>query len=167
MTYLQQVNASSLPGDVVPARVTDISFTTLMPKTPSSPARRSILIVEDSTDFSNLLKFIVEDDGFAGVQFPLNSDDIVGWARDNQVVAILMDLALGRKGGMEFIERLKADEETASIPIVIISGRDLPLKDVMQFQSQGIRYLRKGRVEMDEIREAIKDAAGSAAGKKK
>jgi CheY-like chemotaxis protein len=78
-----------------------------------------------------------------------------------------MDLALGRKGGMEFIERLKADPETAPIPIVIISGRDLPMKDVMQFQSQGIRYLRKGRVEMDEIREAIKSAAGSAAGKKK
>lgn len=138
-----------------------------MPKTPSSAPRRSILIVEDSTDFSNLLKFIVEDDGFNGVQFPLNSDDIVGWARDNEVVAILMDLALGRKGGMEYIERLKADEVTASIPIVIISGRDLPMKDVMQFQTQGIRYLRKGRVEMDEIREAIKDAAGSAAGKKK
>jgi DNA-binding response OmpR family regulator len=138
-----------------------------MPKTPSSAARRSILIVEDSTDFSNLLKFIVEDDGFTGVQFPLNSDDIVGWARDHEVAAILMDLALGRKGGMEFIERLKADPETAPIPIVIISGRDLPMKDVMQFQSQGIRYLRKGRVEMDEIREAIKDAAGSAAGKKK
>jgi DNA-binding response OmpR family regulator len=138
-----------------------------MPKTPSSAARRSILIVEDSTDFSNLLKFIVEDDGFTGVQFPLNSDDIVGWARDHEVAAILMDLALGRKGGMEFIERLKADPETAPIPIVIISGRDLPMKDVMQFQSQGIRYLRKGRVEMDEIREAIKSAAGSAAGKKK
>jgi len=138
-----------------------------MPKTPSSAARRSVLIVEDSTDFSNLLKFIVEDDGFTGVQFPLNNDDIVGWARDHEVVAILMDLALGRKGGMDFIERLKADPETASIPIVIISGRDLPMKEVMQFQSQGIRYLRKGRVEMDEIREVIKEAAGSAAAKKK
>ncbi len=138
-----------------------------MPKTPSNAGQRAVLIVEDSTDFSNLLKFIVEDDGFAGVQFPLNSDDIVGWAREHKAVAILMDLALGRKGGMEFIERLKADPDTASIPIIIISGRDLPMKEVMQFQSQGIRYLRKGRVEMDEIREAIKDAAGSAAGKKK
>ena len=138
-----------------------------MPKTPSNAGRRSILIVEDSTDFSNLLKFIVEDDGFTGVQFPLNSDDVVGWAKQHQAAAILMDLALGRKGGMEFIERLKADPETASIPIVVISGRDLPMKEVMQFQSQGIRYLRKGRVEMDDIREAIKDAAVGAAGKKK
>jgi DNA-binding response OmpR family regulator len=138
-----------------------------MPKTPSTAGRRAILIVEDSTDFSNLLKFIVEDDGYTGVQFPLNSDDIVGWAKQHQAVAILMDLALGRKGGMEFIDRLKADPDTSSIPIVIISGRDLPMKEVMQLQSQGIKYLRKGRVEMDEIREAIKDAAVGAAGKKK
>ena len=140
---------------------------TCMPKTPSTGTRRAILIVEDSTDFSNLLKFIVEDDGFTGVQFPLNSDDVVGWAKQHNVAAILMDLALGRKGGMEFIDRLKADPDTMAIPIVIISGRDLPMKEIMQLQSQGIRYLRKGRVEMDEIREAIKDAAVNAAGKKK
>jgi len=138
-----------------------------MPKNPSSPARRAILIVEDSTDFSNLLKFIVEDDGFTGVQFPLHNDDIVDWATKHQVAAILMDLALGRKGGMEFIEKLKADPDTAGIPIVIISGRDLPLKEIMQLQSQGIRYLRKGRVEMDEIREAIKDAAVPGGDRKK
>ena len=140
---------------------------TKMPKTPSTPGRRAILIVEDSTDFSNLLKFIVEDDGFSGVQFPLNSDDIVGWAKQHQPAAILMDLALGRKGGMDFIEKLKGDPETAGVPIVIISGRDLPFKEVMHLQSQGIRYLRKGRVEMDEIREAIKEAALPGGGKKK
>ena len=138
-----------------------------MTKTPSSPARRAILIVEDSTDFSNLLKFIVEDDGFSGVQFPLHSDDIVGWAKQHQAAVILMDLALGRKGGMDFIEKLKGDPDTSAIPIVIISGRDLPLKEIMQLQSQGIKYLRKGRVEMDEIREAIKDAAVPGGDRKK
>jgi CheY-like chemotaxis protein len=68
---------------------------------------------------------------------------------------------------MDFIERLKADPETSPIPIVIISGRDLPMKDVLHLQAQGIKYLRKGRVEMDEIREAIKESVDPGAGKKK
>ncbi|HTO93819.1 MAG TPA: hypothetical protein VMM80_05585, partial [Bacteroidota bacterium] len=102
-----------------------------------------------------------------GVQFPLHSDDIVGWAKEHQAAAILMDLALGRKGGMDFIEKLKADPDTSGIPIVIISGRDLGLKEVMSLQSQGIKYLRKGRVEMDEIREAIKGAAVPGGSRKK
>ena len=138
-----------------------------MPKPPSAAGPRAILIVEDSTDFSNLLKFIVEEDGFTGVQFPLSGDDVVGWAKQHKVVAVLMDLALGRKGGMEFIERLREDPDTSSIPIVVISGRDLPMKEVMQFQTQGIKYLRKGRVEMDEIRAAIRTAATGGGGKKK
>jgi DNA-binding response OmpR family regulator len=138
-----------------------------MPKSPPNTGPRAILIVEDSEDFSNLLKFIVEEDGFTGVQFPLKSDDVVGWAKQHKVVAVLMDLALGRKGGMEFIERLREDPDTSSIPIVVISGRDLPMKEVMQFQTQGIKYLRKGRVEMDEIRAAIRTAATGGGGKKK
>jgi DNA-binding response OmpR family regulator len=129
-----------------------------MSKKQSTPGPKSVLIVEDSTDFSNLLKFIVEDDGFTGVQFPVQEDDIVGWAKQHQAAAICMDLALGRKGGMDFIGRLKADPETSAIPIIIITGRELAFKDVLQLQAQGVKYLRKGRVEMDEIREAIRDA---------
>ena len=133
-----------------------------MPTNPKAAGRRAVLIVEDSMDFSNLLKFIVEDDGFEGVQFPVHSDDITGWAKEHQPAAILMDLALGRKGGMEFIDRLKEDPETMEIPIIIISGRDLALKEVMTLQSRGIRYLRKGRVEMEEIRDLIKEVATPA-----
>lgn len=142
-----------------------------MPTTQKPTGLPIVLIVEDSVDFSNLLKFIVDDDGFEGLQFPIQSDDITGWAIKHRPAAILMDLALGRKGGMDFIDRLKAEPETAAIPIIIISGRDLPFKDVVALQSRGVRYLRKGRVEMEEIRTAIKEAVASAAtpgkGKKK
>jgi CheY-like chemotaxis protein len=129
----------------------------------AKPAKRkSILIVEDSVDFANLLKFVVDDDGFEGIIFPLKLDDICAFAKEHEPAAVLMDLALGRKGGLEYIERLKADPETAPIPIVIITGRELPAKDVADLQSRGIRYLRKGRVEMDEMRKVIKEAAGGA-----
>ena len=131
------------------------------PKPPKPPVRPVVLIVEDSVDFSNLLKFIVEDDGCDAIQFPIQSDDITGWAIKHRPSAILMDLALGRKGGMDFIERLKADPETSTIAIIIISGRDLPFKDVVALQARGVRYLRKGRVEMDEIRGAIKEAVAA------
>ncbi|MEW6511817.1 MAG: response regulator [Bacteroidota bacterium] len=138
-----------------------------MTTTSRSAGKKAVLIVEDSMDFSNLLKFIVEDDGFEGVQFPVHSDDITGWAKEHNAVVILMDLALGRKGGMDFIERLKDDPETVNIPIIIISGRDLPFKEIMALQARGVRYLRKGRVEMDEIRETIKEVvAATPAGTK-
>jgi DNA-binding response OmpR family regulator len=130
-----------------------------MPKQPKSEEKKSILIVEDSIDFSNLLKFIIEDEGFDGVQFPIDNNDIVEWAKKVKPVTILMDLALRRKGGMDYIDELKADPATKNIPIIIITGRELGMKDILALQVRGIKYLRKGRIEMDEIKREILDSA--------
>ncbi len=142
-----------------------------MPKAAKSEAKKSVLIVEDSIDFSNLLKFIVEDDGFQGIQFSVQEEDILSAVREHQPAVILMDLALRRKGGMDYISDLKNDPETKDIPIIIITGRDLAQKDVLELQMKGVKYLRKGRVEMHEIRREIRtavlgpDAAAPAAPK--
>lgn len=129
-----------------------------MPKTAKTDAKKTVLIVEDSVDFSNLLKFIVEDDGYEGVQFPVQQEDILSAVKEHRPSVILMDLALRRKGGMEYINDLKGDEETKDIPIIIITGRDLGQKDVLDLQMKGVKYLRKGRVEMHEIRREIRTA---------
>jgi DNA-binding response OmpR family regulator len=135
-----------------------------MPKQAKPSEKGCILIVEDSLDFSNLLKFIVEDEGFEGVQYPIDNEDIVSWAKDRKPAAILMDLALRRKGGMDFIEDLKNDPATKNIPVVIITGRDLSQKDVVGLELRGIKYLRKGRVEINEIKQSIVEAARSKKG---
>ena len=82
-----------------------------MPKAVKSDSKKSVLIVEDSLDFSNLLKFIVEDDGFEGIQFPVQQEDILSAVKAQHPSVILMDLALRRKGGMEYINDLKNDNE--------------------------------------------------------
>lgn len=129
-----------------------------MPKTAKTDPKKTVLIVEDSVDFSNLLKFIVEDDGYEGVQFPVQQEDILSAVKEHRPSVILMDLALRRKGGIEYINDLKGDEETQDIPIIIITGRDLGQKDILDLQMKGVKYLRKGRVEMHEIRREIRSA---------
>ncbi len=136
-----------------------------MPKSIRHTPGRNILIVEDSQDFSNLLKFIVEDDGFVGIQFPLDGTSIVEWAKEHKPAVVLMDLTLRRKPGMDFIEDLKAEKETKHIPIIIITGRELSQREIVGFQLRDIGYLRKGRVELDEIRAEIRKAAGVPAPK--
>ncbi|MGA9118152.1 MAG: response regulator [Bacteroidota bacterium] len=131
-----------------------------MPKSTRIAQSKNILIVEDSQDFSNLLKFIVEDDGFVGVQFPLDGSSIVDWAKDHKPSVVLMDLTLRRKPGMDYIEELKADKDTKHIPIIIITGKELSPREIVGLQMRDIGYLRKGRVELDEIRSGIRKAAG-------
>ncbi|MGB6647194.1 MAG: response regulator [Bacteroidota bacterium] len=137
-----------------------------MPRRSRQGTTPPVLIVEDSPDFSNLLKFLVEDEGYEGIQFPLTETDIVGWTKKNLPSVILMDLALRRKGGMEYIEELKADSETKDIPIIIISGRDLTTKEILGLQVRDIKYLRKGRVEVQEIKDEIRRSIFSGSAEK-
>jgi DNA-binding response OmpR family regulator len=130
-----------------------------MGKEAKGAQRKPILIVEDSIDFSNLMKFIIEDDGFEGVQFPVDGTDVVDWAKQHKPVAILMDLALRKKGGLQFVEELKADSETKNIPIIIITGRELSSKEIFDLNMRGVKYLRKGRVEMEELKREIRESA--------
>jgi DNA-binding response OmpR family regulator len=130
-----------------------------MGKEAKGAQRKPILIVEDSIDFSNLMKFIIEDDGFEGVQFPVDGTDVVDWAKQHKPVAILMDLALRKKGGLQFVEELKADPETKNIPIIIITGRELSSKEIFDLNMRGVKYLRKGRVEMEELKREIRESA--------
>jgi DNA-binding response OmpR family regulator len=127
-----------------------------MSKQAKPSKKQSVLIIEDSLDFSNLLKFIVEDEGLEGIQFPVTQEDVISWAKEHRPVLVLTDLALRRKDGLAYIRDLKADPETSTIPIVILSGRDLPHKDVLELQVQGVKYYRKGRADMSEIRDEIR-----------
>ncbi|MBI5473186.1 MAG: response regulator [Ignavibacteriae bacterium] len=133
-----------------------------MPKEPKPASKKAVLIVEDSADFSNLLKFIVDDMGYEGLQFALDKDDIVSLSKEKKPEAVLMDLQLRRKNGMQYIQELKSDGATKNIPIIIISGRDLSQKEVLELQMNGVRYLRKGRVEMDELKKVINDTLSAS-----
>jgi DNA-binding response OmpR family regulator len=115
-----------------------------------------VLIIEDSPDFSNLLKFIVEDEGVEGIQFPVTETDILPWVNQHRPVLIITDLALRKKSGLEYIKDIKEDHATRKIPIVIITGRDLSHKEILELEMQGVKYFRKGRVDMNDIRNEVR-----------
>jgi CheY-like chemotaxis protein len=122
--------------------------------------KKTILIVEDSVDFANLLQFLIEDEGVHAVQFPVDGGDIIEWVKMHKPVTILMDLALRRKAGLSYIDDLKADPVAKNIPIIIITGRDLSQKEILEFEMQDVKYLRKGRVEINDIKKVIRETAG-------
>ena len=130
-----------------------------MPKQVKTAEKKCALIVEDSVDFSNLLKFICEDEGLEGVQFPVDGNEIVEWVQKYKPAVVLMDLALRRKTGIDFINELREDHATKHVPIIIITGRELNHKEILELQLRDVKYLRKGRVEMEDIKKEIRNAA--------
>jgi two-component system phosphate regulon response regulator PhoB len=118
--------------------------------------KKTVLIVEDSPGFSELMKYVVEDEGFKGTVFPLE-ENFLSWVDKEKPSAIIMDLALNRMSGFDLIHELKANAKHKNIPIIVITGRDLDIKDITELKMHGIPYLRKGRVDMHEIHQAIRN----------
>jgi len=118
--------------------------------------KKTVLIVEDSPGFSELMKYVVEDEGFKGVLFPLE-ENFLHWVEKEKPSAIIMDLALNRLSGFDLIHQLKDHKKFKTIPVIVITGRDLDVKDITELKMHDIPYLRKGRVDMHEIHQTIRD----------
>ncbi len=81
-----------------------------------------ILVVEDEPDILELLQYNLKRDGFTVV---VAKDGQAGFeaARREAPTLILLDLMLPKLNGLELCRRLKQDELTRSIPIVMLTAR--------------------------------------------
>lgn len=84
-----------------------------------------ILIVEDNMDNYELVRIVLERAGY-DVFLAVNGRDGVDAARAQKPDLILMDLGLPEMDGWLAAEKLKANEETKSIPLYALTAHTLP-----------------------------------------
>jgi signal transduction histidine kinase/CheY-like chemotaxis protein/CHASE3 domain sensor protein len=87
--------------------------------------RPLILIVEDNPDAAEILVRHLETGGFR-MSIARSGTEAVAMARELKPVAITLDILLPGIDGWEVLTRLKADELTRNIPVVVISMIDNP-----------------------------------------
>ena len=87
----------------------------------ASPSGKLVLIVDDDESVRELIDFVVKKDGFR-TEKAVDGDEALKKARELSPDIILLDLMLPKLGGFEILRELQNDE-TVSIPIVIITGR--------------------------------------------
>ncbi len=82
----------------------------------------TILVVEDEEDLSILLRYNLEAEGFAVVTAETGNDalDII---KDNRPDLILLDWMLPEISGIELCRRLRARQETALVPVIMLTAR--------------------------------------------
>jgi two-component system cell cycle response regulator DivK len=83
--------------------------------------QRKVLIVEDNELNRKLLEVRLEIHGYEALTTSEGAAAL-DIAREQQPDLILMDIQLPDISGIEAIRRLKADERTMSIPIIVVSA---------------------------------------------
>jgi signal transduction histidine kinase/DNA-binding response OmpR family regulator len=92
---------------------------------PSDGDRPLVLVVEDNTDAAEILARHLEAGGFR-MSIARTGIAALAMARELKPVAITLDILLPGIDGWEVLTRLKADEQTRDIPVVVISVTDNP-----------------------------------------
>jgi CheY-like chemotaxis protein len=80
-----------------------------------------VLVVDDESSMRFLIRMILESVGYEVVEAPHGAAALER-VKEFQVDLVVTDLMMPVMSGRELVERLRADPETASIPIVVISA---------------------------------------------
>ena len=89
-----------------------------------SVQRQRVLLVDDHDDARQMYAEYLEFSGFETVQ-AANGLEAIRRAQEHHPDIVVMDLSLPVMDGWEATRRLKADERTAGIPILALSGHAL------------------------------------------
>ena len=100
----------------------------------------TVVIVEDDQNFANILQDYARDHGYRSIMVNegTNAVEII---RENQPDAVILDIMLPGKDGWQILKELKKLEETAHIPVHLMSAGDAAANKVKR--EGAISFLKK------------------------
>ncbi|MDP6822424.1 MAG: response regulator [Dehalococcoidia bacterium] len=110
-----------------------------------------ILVVDDSEDVRLALMTLLEDIGH-NVYEAEDGSEVTAMVLSGSPDLVLLDVAMPRMDGFEALKRLKADDATSDVPVIMVTAKGRP-EDLAMARNLGARdYINKpwaeGEVEM-------------------
>lgn len=110
-----------------------------------------VLIIEDEERLArNVAKVLRGLPDFA-VDVSLDGEDGQHMALSSQYDLIILDLMLPGMDGFEVLARVKADERTRPIPIIVVTAKDLTPEEHALLNGQMAALLRKGLFRTEDL----------------
>ena len=121
-----------------------------------------ILLVDDEKEFVEMLTFRLKKTGGYEVIEAFDGEDGLRLAQKKKPDVILLDIMMPKMDGREVMRRLKADANTAAIPIIILTA-SVSTKSMAEFAKLGafdfiIKPFSSEQL-IDKINKAIGDLA--------
>ena len=101
-----------------------------------------ILAVDDEANILELLKFNLSKEGYHVIG-ATNGFDATGLAREEKPDLIILDVMLPEMDGYDVLRTLKANKETASIPVIMLSAKSEVLDKVVGLELGADDYITK------------------------
>jgi len=80
-----------------------------------------VLIVEDEEALSSIVKEEFKNQGY-DAKIAKDGEEALKMAKSFRPNILLLDLILPKKGGLDVLKELKADDELKNIPVIVLSN---------------------------------------------
>jgi len=110
----------------------------------------TVLVVEDDTDTSAMLRRMLTTEGWA-VTEATNGRVALERMAESQPELILLDLMMPEMDGFAFLEALRQQDAWRSIPVVVVTALDLTPEDRQRLNGYVEQILQKGAYSREEL----------------
>jgi len=124
-----------------------------------APAKRPVLVVDDSLTTRMLEKSILESAGY-DVDVASSGEEGLDLARRKRFALILCDVEMPGIDGFTFVERVRSDPALREVPTILVTSRSAP-EDRQRGQAVGAHgYIVKSEFNQAELLTMIRPAVG-------
>jgi len=128
---------------------------TLIPADWSRPGR--ILLIDDDPRYLELTADMLRGEGFEVILAASGAEGITAVETEAPDI-VLLDLMMPEVNGFEVVAHLRAQPETADIPIVIVTAKDLTSEDVRILNGHVASIAQKGLFSREDLLREINHA---------
>jgi GAF domain-containing protein/CheY-like chemotaxis protein len=127
---------------------------------------RPVLVVDDDAEVRQLLRRMLESEGFAVVEAE-NGRVALERLRGESPSLILLDLMMPEMDGFEFVSELRRHESWRAIPVVVITARDLSRDDRERLNGHVEKILQKGTYDRAELLAEVRELVASSVARRR
>ena len=131
---------------------------------PGSNGPAKVLVVDDESGTRELLKEMLESDGYIPV-LAGNGKEALAALADISVSAILLDLIMPEMDGFELLLRMKEDPGLRNIPVLVLTAKDLTDREIEMLRHETTGLFQKGREWKNQLLADLRRAVGDQAGR--
>jgi CheY-like chemotaxis protein/anti-sigma regulatory factor (Ser/Thr protein kinase) len=113
-----------------------------------SPAK--VLIVDDDTAFRHHLRELLEEQGWQ-VEEAEDGRTALAYVTQERPGLILLDLLMPGMDGFEFLAELQQWQEGRSVPVVVLTAKDLTATDQQRLRGSIEKVLQKGSLSYEQL----------------
>ena len=121
-----------------------------------SLATGSVLVVEDDNTTREMLRRVLEKDRWQ-VNEAENGRVALERMAQHQPNLILLDLMMPEMDGFEFVSRLREQPDWRTIPVVVITAKDITSEDRLRLNGYVEKILQKGNYDRDALLREVRD----------